>query len=131
MEWYLRVWQRYAEFTGRSRRMEYWMFTLIHSIILLVLCLGITGFGILKLPFVGATSGLLAAAYSLAALIPCFAVTVRRLHDIDKSGWWILISLVPIAGGIALLVMTILDGTQGANQFGTDPKATPQPTPIG
>ncbi|HEV2133005.1 MAG TPA: DUF805 domain-containing protein [Terracidiphilus sp.] len=131
MEWYLRVWQRYAEFTGRSRRMEYWMFTLIHSIIILVLCLGITGFGILKLPFVGAASGLIAAAYSLAALIPCFAVTVRRLHDTDKSGWWILICLVPVIGSIALLVMTVLDGTRGANQYGADPKATPQPASIG
>jgi uncharacterized membrane protein YhaH (DUF805 family) len=131
MEWYLRVWQRYAEFTGRSRRMEYWMFTLIHSIIVLVLCLGITGFGMLKLPFVGAASGLIAAAYGLAALIPCFAVTVRRLHDTGKSGWWILIGLVPVVGGIALLVMTILDGTRGANQYGPDPKAAPQPAPIG
>jgi uncharacterized membrane protein YhaH (DUF805 family) len=131
MEWYIRVWQRYAEFSGRSRRMEYWMFTLVHGIIILVLVLGITGFGIMKQPAIGATSGLIAGAYGLAALIPCFAVTVRRLHDTDKSGWWILISLVPIVGGIALLVMTVLDGTRGSNQYGPDPKGAPKPAPIG
>lgn len=130
MDWYIRVWQRYAEFSGRSRRMEYWMFTLVHAIILFVLCIGITGFGVLKQPAIGATSGLIAAAYGLAALIPCFAVTVRRLHDINKTGWWILISLVPVAGGIALLVMTFLEGTHGANQYGPDPKSAPLPTPI-
>ena len=130
MDWYIRVWQRYAEFSGRSRRMEYWMFTLVHAIILFVLCIGITGFGVLKQPAIGATSGLIAAAYGLAALIPCFVVTVRRLHDINKTGWWILISLVPVAGGIALLVMTFLEGTRGANQYGPDPRLAPLPTPI-
>ena len=131
MEWYVRVWQRYAEFSGRSRRMEYWMFTLIHSIIVLALCTGIVGFGLLKQPVIGATSYLLLAAYGLAVLVPSFAVTVRRLHDIDKTGWWILICLVPIIGGITLLVMTVLDGTQGSNQYGPDPKGAPLPTPIG
>ncbi|HEV2323499.1 MAG TPA: DUF805 domain-containing protein [Terracidiphilus sp.] len=131
MEWYVRVWQRYAEFSGRSRRMEYWMFTLIHSIIVLALCTGIVGFGLLKQPVIGATSYLLLAAYGLAVLVPSFAVTVRRLHDIDKTGWWILICLVPVIGGITLLVMTVLDGTQGSNQYGPDPKRAPLPTPIG
>lgn len=131
MEWYVRVWQRYAEFSGRSRRMEYWMFTLIHSIIVLALCTGIVGFGLLRQPVIGATSYLLLAAYGLAVLVPSFAVTVRRLHDIDKTGWWILICLVPVIGGITLLVMTVLDGTQGSNQYGPDPKRAPLPTPIG
>lgn len=131
MEWYLRVWQRYAEFSGRSRRMEYWMFTLIHSIIILVICGGTIGLGLAKQPVVGATSYLLLAAYGLAVLIPCFSVTVRRLHDTDKSGWWILISLVPVVGGIALLIMLALDGSQGSNQYGPDPKGAPLPTAIG
>lgn len=131
MEWYLRVWQRYAEFNGRSRRMEYWMFMLIHSVIVLVLCIGVVGFGILKQPIVGATSSLLLGAYSLAVLIPGLAVTARRLHDIDKSGWWILISLVPVVGGIVLLVFTVLDGTHGSNQYGTDPRATEISAAIG
>ncbi len=124
MEWYIRVWQRYAEFSGRSRRREYWMFTLIHSVIILVLCIGIVGFGLSKQPVVGATSSLLLSAYALAALVPSLAVAVRRLHDIDKSGWWILIGLVPVVGGIILLVFAILDGTQGDNQYGPDPKAS-------
>jgi uncharacterized membrane protein YhaH (DUF805 family) len=130
MEWYLRVWQRYAEFNGRSQRMEYWMFALIHSVIILVLCVGVVGFGMTKQPIVGATSSLVIAAYSLAAFIPCLSVTVRRLHDTGKSGWWILISLVPVVGGITLLVFTVLDGTHGANQFGPDPKPG-VPAPIG
>jgi uncharacterized membrane protein YhaH (DUF805 family) len=131
MEWYLRVWQRYAEFNGRARRMEYWMFMLIHSIIVLVLCIGVLGFGILKQPIVGAASYLLLAAYSLAVLIPGLAVNVRRLHDTDKSGWWILICLVPAVGGVLLLVFTVLDGTYGRNQYGPDPKATEISAAIG
>jgi uncharacterized membrane protein YhaH (DUF805 family) len=130
MEWYLRVWQRYAEFSGRSRRMEYWMFSLIHFVILLVLCAGIAGFGLAKQPMVGATLSLIAGAYGLAALVPSLALCVRRLHDIDKSGWWILIGLVPAVGGIVLLVMAALAGTPGANQFGSDPKAASLPAPI-
>lgn len=131
MEWYLRVWQRYAEFSGRSRRVEYWMFTLVHGIIVLVLCIGVTGFGIMKQPVIGATSGMILAAYALAALVPSLAVTVRRLHDIAKSGWWILLCIVPIIGGIIVLVMTVLDGTHGSNQYGPDPKEAALPASIG
>lgn len=131
MEWYLRVWQRYAEFSGRSRRMEYWMFTLVHSIIMLVICAAVVGFGIAKQPILGSASYLLLGAYGLAVIIPCFSVTVRRLHDTDKTGWWILISFVPVFGGIALLVMLALDGSQGSNQYGADPKGAPQPAAIG
>jgi uncharacterized membrane protein YhaH (DUF805 family) len=123
MKWYVRVWQRYAEFSGRSRRMEYWMFTLIHVLIILVLSIGIVGFGLMKEPVIGATSGLFIGAYALAAFVPGLAVTVRRLHDIDKSGWWILISLVPVVGGLVLLVMTCFDGTRGSNVYGPDPKS--------
>ena len=122
MEWYLRVWQRYAEFSGRSRRMEYWMFTLIHAVILLVIAVGIFGFSAMKQPLLGAGCSLLLGAYALAAFIPDLALTVRRLHDIDKSGWWILIALVPAVGGIVLLIMAVLDGTRGSNQYGPDPK---------
>lgn len=122
MEWYLRVWQRYAEFDGRSRRMEYWMFTLIHAVVIVALLIGMAGFDMIKQPLIGAGFGFLIGAYALAAFIPGLAVTVRRLHDIDKSGWWILISFVPIVGGIVLLVMTVLDGTHGSNQYGPDPK---------
>jgi uncharacterized membrane protein YhaH (DUF805 family) len=123
MEWYVRVWQRYAEFSGRSRRMEYWMFTLIHALIILVFSIGIVGFGMMKQPFIGAACTLLFGAYAVAALVPVLAVTVRRLHDIDKSGWWILISLVPVVGGLVLLVMTCFDGTRGSNLYGPDPKS--------
>lgn len=131
MEWYVRVWQRYAEFNGRSRRMEYWMFSLIHCVIVIVLGTGMIGLGMMKQPALGAASIFLIWAYLLAALVPSLAVTVRRLHDIDKSGWWILISLVPFVGGIVLLVFTVMDGTRGSNQFGADPKAAEMPAAIG
>jgi uncharacterized membrane protein YhaH (DUF805 family) len=69
-----------------------------------------------------AGAGLLSGIYSLAVLIPSLAVTVRRLHDIDRSGWWILIGLVPLIGVIVLLVFALLDGTPGDNRYGSNPK---------
>jgi uncharacterized membrane protein YhaH (DUF805 family) len=131
MNWYLLVWQRYAEFSGRSRRMEYWMFTLYNLAIFAALYLAGVAFALIKQPWIGAFMYLLYAAYALASLVPYIACTVRRLHDIDKSGWWLLIALVPAVGGIALLVMAALDGTKGANQFGPDPKVLAQPAAIG
>src|SRR4051794_8393565 len=67
--------------------------------------------------------GLLSGLYSLAVLLPSIAVTVRRLHDTGRSGWWILISLIPIIGGIVLLVFMVLDSEPGVNQYGPNPKA--------
>lgn len=111
--------------------MEYWMFTLVHSVVIIVLCIGVVGFGMLKQPALGAASIFLLWAYCLAVLIPGIAVTIRRLHDTDKSGWWILISFVPAVGGIALLVMMALDGARGSNQYGSDPKVSELPAAIG
>ncbi|MDT7577550.1 MAG: hypothetical protein QOH17_3883, partial [Pseudonocardiales bacterium] len=69
-----------------------------------------------------ASLGLLGGLYSLAVLLPSLAVGVRRLHDTDRSGWWLLIGLIPIIGGIVLLVFFVLEGTRGPNRFGADPK---------
>ncbi len=69
------------------------------------------------------TSGLVAGLYSLAVLLPALAVTVRRLHDTNRSAWWLLIGLVPLIGGIWMLLLTVLEGTSGANRFGEEPKA--------
>lgn len=112
---------RYADFSGRSRRMEFWMFAVMNigaSIVASILD-GILGM-----------SGMIAGAYGpvslivgLGLLVPGIAVAVRRLHDQDKSGWWLLIALVPIIGAIALLVFYFLEGTKGDNRFGPDPKA--------
>lgn len=122
MQWYLAVLKNYADFSGRARRTEYWMFGLVNFAITLVFYV---------LAFV-AHSGffiLLVALYGLAVLLPSLAVLVRRLHDIGMSGWWILIGLVPIVGSIVLLVFTVLPGNRGPNRYGDDPKGAPMAAP--
>lgn len=123
MEWFVRVWQRYAEFEGRSRRKEYWMFHLINTVIWLILIA--FSFATRNSFAVGAIVA--AGLYGLAGLIPGLAVSVRRLHDIGRSGWWLLIALIPF-GGLVLLVFDCLKGTPGPNEYGPDPKA-PMPWP--
>ncbi len=124
MEWYLLVLKRYAEFNGRSRRKEYWMFTLYNIVIFLVLY--VAGFVTLLRSSIYMLFFGLAFIYALAVLVPNLAVGVRRLHDIDKSGWFILISLIPAVGGLILLVLLALDGTPGDNRYGPSPKAVGQ-----
>ena len=115
MEWYLRVVKdNYANFNGRARRKEYWMFVLFNFLILIVV-------GIVD--FILGTVPLLYLIYCLAMLIPSVAVGIRRLHDVGKSGWWIFISLIPLIGGIWLLVLLFTDGTPGDNIYGPSPKA--------
>ena len=119
MSWYLEALKKYAVFSGRSRRMEYWYFVLFNIIVAVVLSLidRLTG------TFSAASNiGLLSGIYALAVLIPTLAVTVRRLHDIDRTGWWILINLIPLIGTIVLLVFELTPGTPGSNRFGPDPK---------
>ncbi len=123
MNWYLQVLKKYAEFSGRARRTEYWMFALFNLIFLIVAAivdrvLG-TNFTIneIKLPY-----GYFYLFYGLAVLIPGLAVFVRRLHDIGKSGWFILIGLIPIIGAIWLLVLACTDSKIGENKYGQNPK---------
>jgi len=113
MEWYLKVIKNYAVFSGRARRKEYWMFFLINIIISFVL-----GFleGIVGGP------GILGLIYALALLIPGLAVTVRRLHDTGRSGWWILVGFIPLIGFIVLLIFMVLDSVPGENDYGSNPK---------
>ena len=112
MKWYLEVLKKYGVCTGRARRTEYWMFFLFNLIISIVLAVidGLLG------------TGILGTLYALAVLIPGIAVTIRRLHDINRNGWWILIGLIPVLGAIVLLVFAVLDSTPGENQFGPNPK---------
>lgn len=112
MDWYLTVLKKYAVFEGRARRKEYWMFFLFNIIISIIL--GAIA-GALKVPF-------LAIIYTLAVLIPGLSVSVRRLHDISKSGLWILIVFIPIIGPLVFLVFMVLDSHPGDNQFGPNPK---------
>ncbi|CAE6953287.1 DUF805 domain-containing protein [Vibrio alginolyticus] len=117
MEWYLAVLKKYAVFTGRARRKEYWMFFLFNILITIVL-----EFldGLLGTTFIG-------AVYGLAVLIPGIAVTVRRLHDIGRTGWWALIGLIPVIGFIVLIIFAATDGDKGRNEYGLDPKETGEP----
>ena len=120
MNWYLQALKKYTVFTGRSRRKEYWFFVLFN--ILASLALAVVDY------FTGTYNsaygmGLLGGLYTLAVLIPAIAVTVRRLHDTGRSGWWILIVLVPIIGGIWLLVLMVFDSQPGENAYGPYPKA--------
>lgn len=119
MSWYLEALKKYAVFSGRARRMEYWYFVLFNIIVATVLALIDTLLGTTT----GVSSfGILSGIYSLAVLIPTLAVTVRRLHDIDRTGWWILINLIPLIGTIVLLVFALTPGTPGSNRYGPDPK---------
>ncbi|WP_343851606.1 DUF805 domain-containing protein [Algoriphagus jejuensis] len=119
MNWYLKVWQQYADFNGRARRTEYWMFSLFQVFALIV---AVLLDNLLGIAFGGAGLGPIYLVYVLASVIPSLAVTVRRLHDVDKSGGMIFISLIPIVGPIWLLVLQCTEGDQGRNRFGRDPK---------
>jgi uncharacterized membrane protein YhaH (DUF805 family) len=121
MDWYLDVLKnRYAKFDGRARRKEYWMFALFNFLIAVALSI-VDGILHLKVGMYG--MGVLGTLYALALLIPNIAISIRRLHDTDRSGWWLLILLVPIIGAIVLLVFMVLAGTAGENRYGPDPKA--------
>ncbi len=119
MNWYLMVLKNYAGFSGRARRKEYWFFVLINFLITIALAFvdGIVGTFDPQTGF-----GALSAIYSLAVFIPTFAVTVRRLHDTSRTGWWLLIAFIPLIGAIVLLVFMFLDSTSGTNEYGPDPK---------
>lgn len=119
MNWYLKVLKQYADFSGRARRKEYWMFALFNLIFIIVAMIldNVLGLTLGELPY-----GVFYFLYALAVLIPGLAVSVRRLHDVGKSGWMILISLIPIVGGIWLLVLMLTDSNPGDNQYGANPK---------
>jgi uncharacterized membrane protein YhaH (DUF805 family) len=119
LSWYLEALKKYAVFSGRSRRKEYWYFVLFNIIVAIVLA-GIDALLGTRSSYAGA--GLLSGIYGLAILIPSLAVTVRRLHDIDRSGWWIFINLIPLIGAIVLLVFAVSEGTLGNNRYGPNPK---------
>ena len=114
MGWYLTVIRQYVVFSGRSRRQEYWIFTLISTIISIALSVvdGIAG-----------NPGILQGIYALAVVLPSLGVGIRRLHDTGRSAWWLLIVLIPILGWIALIVFYATDGEPGENRYGPNPKA--------
>ena len=115
MNWYLTLMtQKYASFSGRARRTEYWMFFLVYFVIALVI--GVVE-GLLSI------GGYLTGIFALVHLLPSLGVTVRRLHDTGRSGWWILLSFIPIIGALVLLYFMVKSGDPQGNRFGSDPKA--------
>ena len=119
MNWYLKVLKQYADFDGRARRKEFWMFTLINFIITLILYL--PGLYFLMESENPAFLSLY-SLYALAVFIPSLAVQVRRLHDVGKSGWMLLVAFIPIVGAIWLLVLFFTDSQEGSNEYGPNPK---------
>ena len=113
MDWYFEVLKKYAVFSGRARRKEYWFFTLFNVIIYLVLYL---------VELLAGVSGILVGLYSLVVAIPSLAVLVRRLHDTNRSGWWFFISFIPLIGSIILLVFLVQDSQPNENRYGRNPK---------
>lgn len=112
------VFSKYATFEGRARRSEYWWFVLFNFIVSVVLAMlfggGGNGFG----------GDIVSMIWTLATLLPSLAVGARRLHDTNRSGWWLLIALIPLIGMIVLIVFCASRGTPGPNRFGQDPLQT-------
>ncbi|MCK9535223.1 MAG: DUF805 domain-containing protein [Pseudomonas sp.] len=119
MNWYLDVLKQYAIFSGRVRRKEYWYFILFNLIISIVLAAIDGAMGSYS---AGTGMGLLGSVYTLAILLPGIGVSIRRLHDTGRSGWWMLVGFVPLIGVLVLLVFMAQDSKPGQNQYGANPK---------
>jgi uncharacterized membrane protein YhaH (DUF805 family)/ribosomal protein L40E len=128
VNWYLAVLKKYAVFAGRARRKEYWRFLGFN--LLIVVVLAVIG-GTIGTSRAHTGVGLLSGIYAAAVLIPGLAVSVRRLHDTNRSGWWLLVVLIPLVGAIVLLVLYAQDGQPGENQYGPSPKMGQSAAAIG
>ncbi|MEU6240850.1 MULTISPECIES: DUF805 domain-containing protein [unclassified Streptomyces] len=115
MHWYVDVLKKYAVFTGRARRQEYWMFFLVNLVIAIVLSIVSRIIGTMALSWI----------YSLALFLPGLGVAVRRLHDTGRSGWFVLIGLIPFIGWIILIVFLAQEGRPDPNEYGPNPKYAP------
>jgi uncharacterized membrane protein YhaH (DUF805 family) len=121
MHYYTDAFKKYAEFSGRATRTQYWMFVLWNLVVSIVI-------GILApLIFSENIANIIGYLYLLAVIIPSLAILARRLHDIDRSGWWILIGFVPLIGAIVLIIFAVLDSTPGTNSYGPNPKGVTAP----
>lgn len=119
MGWWLQAWRRYAVFSGRAQRKEYWYF-LLFTVLANVGCFFLDNYFGTRQP--SARFGLIGGTFALAALLPTLAVSARRLHDTGKSGWYLLLGLIPALGAIVLLVMMAQPTVSGSNPFGPDPR---------
>lgn len=113
-QYYLAVWKKYAVFAGRAQRAEYWHFYLFSTIIYILL--------VIATRLISKYVGILTVLYYLSILIPFIAVSVRRLHDTGRSGWWFFINFIPLVGPIIFFVFTVLDSQPGENKYGPNPK---------
>jgi len=138
MNWYLQALKKYAVFDGRACRSEYWWFGLLNIVFATVLLFVSLLFGAGSMEinrastpypavFVWANAPVLGIFY-LAILLPSIAVLIRRLHDISRSGWWILLIFLPVIGGFVLLIFTLLASTPGSNEYGPEPSHTASPS---
>ena len=124
MQWYFGVWRKYAVFGGRASRAEFWTFVLFNLVAeSALIALDLIVFGT-QSP-IGAGAGVFSAIYSLAVFLPALGVTIRRLHDVGRTGWWVLIGLVPLLGLIVLVVFCIGDSQPNENRYGPNPKLNP------
>lgn len=114
--YYVQALKKYAVFSGRARRREYWYFFLGNVLVSVIIT--IIGTLLSSEQFIDIASG----AYTLAVLLPVLAVGVRRLHDTGKTGWWILLSLIPIVGALILIYFFVQDSAPGENKYGKNPK---------
>jgi len=123
MEWFKKVvFENYANFSGRARRAEYWWYTLINILIMKALYILAFIGAAAEIPVITIIAVLLLFVYSIATFIPSLAVAIRRLHDTNKSGWFLLLWLIPLLGAIIIFVFEVMDGDQGPNQYGPSPK---------
>ncbi len=120
MNWFMIALKKYAVFEGRAQRSEYWYFVLFYTLIAIGLAIVDSATGTFAAP---AGLGLLGGIFTLAMLIPSLAVSIRRLHDTDRRGWWLFIGLVPFIGVIVLIIFFVLDSQPNTNRFGPNPKA--------
>jgi len=127
MDWMILPYKRYFDFSGRSQRKEYWMFTLLYMLVLIVFVVLMVASAVAtaknQAPGAGFWIGLGGLLlFFLTSFIPSIAVTVRRFHDQDLSGWMYLLGFIPSIGGIVIIVFMCIEGTKGVNRFGLDPK---------
>ena len=125
MKWYFQALRKYAVFSGRARRREYWIFELWNAVILIVLLVVDT-----KISASAHRGPVLVGLYVLATLLPSFAGSIRRLHDTNHSGWWLLIGSIPFIGQLILLMLLIKDSDPGPNRYGPNPKTEPSANPL-